>query len=260
MIAAGIDSGSTTTKVVLVGDDGQLLSQVVLPTGGDNRKTAEKAFGQAVTLAAVNQSKVEAIVATGYGRENIPLADRQVTEITCHATGMNVLFPQVRTILDIGGQDTKGIQIDGNGKVLDFVMNDKCAAGTGRFLAVMAHALEVQVDELAQLSQKSRSPVKISSMCTVFAESEVISLVAKGTPVFDIIKGVHDAVAERSLGLLRKLDHIEALAMSGGVAKNEGLVKSLEEKLKLKIKIPDFPQIVGAFGAATIARRTLQPV
>lgn len=254
MITAGIDIGSVGTKVAIV-QDGRLISCAVLPTGGNNRKTAETAYAEALARIDLSKDDVQKIVATGYGRENLPFADKHITEITCHAMGIHTLFPGIKTILDIGGQDTKGIQIDAEGKVTDFVMNDKCAAGTGRFLDVMSHALEVKVQDLPELSRKSEAPVKISCMCTVFAESEVISLVAKGTPIPDIIKGIHDAVAERSVILLRRLNVIEPMAMSGGVAYNKGLVDSLEEKLNTKINIPENPQIVGAFGAAILAQK-----
>ena len=255
MITAGIDIGSTTTKAVIVNHEGQLLGYSVIPTGGNNRKTAETVFAEAIIQADIGRDVVQQIYATGYGRENIPFADRHVTEITCHAMGIYKLFPGTKTIIDIGGQDTKGIQIDDEGKVMNFVMNDKCAAGTGRFLDVMAHALEVRVEDLTRLSQESTASVKISSMCTVFAESEVISQVAKGVPIPDIISGIHQAVAERSVILLRKLNIGAPIAMSGGVAKNRGLVSFLEEMLKTKINIPEYPQIVGAYGAAILAQR-----
>ena len=256
MATAGIDIGSVTTKAAVLDQDFQLLSYAVMPTGGNNRKTAETVLKLALTRANIGKADVKQIIATGYGRENVSFADRHITEITCHAMGIYTLFPGARTIIDIGGQDTKGIQIDKEGRVINFIMNDKCAAGTGRFLDVMAHALEVQVEDLARLSQESKCSIKISSMCTVFTESEVISLVAKGASIPDIIKGIHDAVAERSVILLKKLNVCEPVAMSGGVANNKGLVGSLEEKLGTKIKIPEHPQIVGALGAAVLAQKS----
>lgn len=255
MTTAGIDIGSTTTKAVIINREHWMIGYAVMPTGGNNRITAEKVFQEALSCANLKRGDVEYICATGYGRENVPFADRQVTEITCHAKGIHALFPGTRTIVDIGGQDTKSIQIDDTGRVVNFVMNDKCAAGTGRFLAVMANALGVSVEDLGNLSRKSTSEVKISSMCTVFAESEVVSLVAKGTPVPDIIRGIHNAIAVRSVILLKKLDTLEPVAMSGGVANNRGMVSCLEEKLNLKINIPEYPQIVGALGAAILARK-----
>lgn len=257
VITAGIDSGSTTTKAVIMGDKCQLISYAVMPTGGNNQKTALDVFLQALTRANLVRESVQQIYATGYGRENIPFADRYITEITCHAIGIHNIFPDTKTVIDIGGQDTKGIQIDSAGKVINFIMNDKCSAGTGRFLDVMAHALGVDVKDLPHLSQQAQSVVKISSMCTVFAESEVISLVARGVPVSDIIQGIHHAVAERTYILLKRLSITGPVAMSGGVANNDGMVGSLEEKFNTKIKIPEYPQIIGAYGAAYLAQTAI---
>jgi predicted CoA-substrate-specific enzyme activase len=255
MITAGIDIGSTTTKAVVLGEGRKLLGYSIKPTGGNNRRTAELVLEEAVGRARVTRDAVDQIFTTGYGRENIPFANRHITEITCHAMGVHAFCPEVRTIIDIGGQDTKGIQIDGEGKVVEFVMNDKCAAGTGRFLDVMAHALGMKVEDLASVSQQATSQIKISSMCTVFAESEVVSLVAKGVPAPDIVQGIHRAVAERSIILLKKLRFSKPIAMSGGVANNKGLVSSLEQKLEATLAIPEHPQIMGAFGAAALAQK-----
>lgn len=256
MITAGIDIGSTTTKAVVLGEGNALLGFAVKPTGGNNRRAAEEVLDQAAASAGVARGDLRQIFTTGYGRENIPFANKHVTEITCHAMGVHAFCPEVRTIVDIGGQDTKGIQIDGHGKVVEFVMNDKCAAGTGRFLEVMAHALGMTVQDLAEVSREATSRVKISSMCTVFAESEVVSLVAKGVPAPDIVWGIHQAVAERSVILLKKLRVAQPIAMSGGVANNRGLVSALEEKLGAPLRIPELPQIMGAVGAATLALRS----
>ncbi len=256
MITAGIDIGSATTKAVVLGDEKSLLAYSVKPTGGNNRKTAETVLEDALQKASLARERVERIFTTGYGRENIPFANRHITEITCHAMGVHSFFPEARTIIDIGGQDTKGIQIDAEGKVVEFVMNDKCAAGTGRFLEVMAHALGMKVEDLAGVSQQATSQIKISSMCTVFAESEVVSLVAKGVPTPDIVRGIHRAVAERSIILLKKMRFAQPIAMSGGVANNRGLVSSLEEKLEATLQIPTYPQIMGAFGAAALAQKS----
>lgn len=255
MITVGIDIGSLATKAVAINSHGQLLSESILLTGGNNRKSAEKVFDNVLAAARINGDELGGVVTTGYGRENVPFADRHVTEITCHAVGINALLPAARTIIEIGGQDTKCIHLDGGGKVLNFVMNDKCAAGTGRFCEVLANALGVRLDELGGLSQRSSETVKISSMCTVFAESEVVSLVAKGRPVTDIIRGVHDAIAERTTMLLKRLSLITPLAISGGVANNVGMIKCLEEKLNTTILVPEHPQIVGAMGAAILAQR-----
>lgn len=254
MITAGIDIGSATTKAVILNQDYEIQGFSILPTGANNRETAKIVFFDALNQSGIQHDNISKIYTTGYGRENIPFADKHITEITCHAKGVHSFFPDAKTIIDIGGQDTKGIQIDANGKVLDFVMNDKCAAGTGRFLDVMARALDIDVDALTDLAQQSTKVIKISSLCTVFAESEVVSLVAKGVPASDIVKGIHDAVAERSIIMLKRLNVIEPIAMSGGVAQNKGLVLSLEAKLGTTINIPEFPQIIGAFGAAVLAQ------
>jgi (R)-2-hydroxyacyl-CoA dehydratese activating ATPase len=256
MITAGIDIGSTTTKAVILGPGKTLLGHAVKPTGGNNRQAAEQVLQEALGKAGVDRKDLAQVFTTGYGRENIPFANRQITEITCHAIGVHSVFPDVRMIVDIGGQDTKGIQIDAEGKVVEFVMNDKCAAGTGRFLDVMAHALGMKVGELADAAGQATNKVKISSMCTVFAESEVVSLVAKGVATADIVWGIHRAVAERSAILLKRLKNAQPIAMSGGVAYNRGLVASLEEKLETTLKIPEHPQIMGAFGAAALAQRS----
>jgi predicted CoA-substrate-specific enzyme activase len=254
MITAGIDIGSTTTKAVLLNQDLKIIGFSLKPTGANNRETAKNVFYETLNQSGIQREHVFKIYTTGYGRENIPFADKHITEITCHAMGIHSFFPAAKTIIDIGGQDTKGIQIDKAGKVQNFVMNDKCAAGTGRFLDVMARALNIKVDALTDLAQQSTKIVKISSMCTVFAESEVVSLVAKGVPASDIIKGIHDAVAERSTIMLKRLNVMEPIAMSGGVAKNKGLVLCLEAKLGAAIKIPELPQFIGAVGAATLAQ------
>ena len=193
------------------------------------------------------------VVATGYGRIAVPFASKKVTEITCHARGAYHLFPQTRTVIDIGGQDSKVIRLGKDGRVVDFVMNDKCAAGTGRFLEVMARALEVSLEDMGRLSDLARERLTISSMCTVFAESEVVSLIAEGHPKEDIIRGLHDAVSERVAGMAERVGLENGVTMTGGVAKNAGVVRSLEERLGVKISRPEEPQIVGALGAALIA-------
>lgn len=254
MITAGIDIGSATTKAAIVNKNRQMLGFSVMPTGGNNRETAEVVFAEAINRSGIEKESIQKIYTTGYGRENIPFSDRHITEITCHAMGIHSSFPKAKTIIDIGGQDTKGIEIDPYGRVMNFVMNDKCAAGTGRFLDVMARALGLAVDDLGRLSEESANVIKISSMCTVFAESEVVSLVAKGVLASDIVRGIHNAVAERSTIMLKRLNVNQPIAMSGGVAKNRGLVQSLESKLGASINIPENPQMTGAFGAAVLAQ------
>lgn len=255
MIAVGLDIGSLSTEAVVLNDKNKILSYVIELTQGDCKNAAENVFYESLNKAKVSKEDVSNIVATGYGRDNISFAKKTVTEITCHALGAYFLFPETRTIIDIGGQDSKGIKLDGNGKVADFVMNDKCAAGTGRFLEVIAHAMGVKLTDLGKLSSQSKKLIPISSMCTVFAESEVVSLVAEGSTKSDIINGIHMAIAERIVTLLKRINIEEPVVMTGGVAKNEGVVRALENKLKIKINIPEEPQMVGALGAALIAKR-----
>lgn len=255
MITAGIDIGSLSTKAVLLNHKHEILSSVIELTSGDKAGAVEKVFDKVLKKVNLSKKDIAYVVSTGYGRSNIPFSNRQVTEITCHAVGAYFLFPETRTVLDVGGQDSKVISLDSFGQVSDFVMNDKCAAGTGRFLEVIAHAMGVTLDNLEELSFLSKRVLPISSMCTVFAESEVVSLVAEGCPKSDIIRGVHESIAERSINLLHKIKIAESFTMTGGVAKNKGVIRALEEKLQLKINISDEPQIVGAIGAALLAQR-----
>ncbi|MCG0277167.1 MAG: acyl-CoA dehydratase activase [Thermanaeromonas sp.] len=252
LITAGLDIGSLSTKAAIVAE-GQLLSFCILPTGRGGSEVAERALEEALNRANVKRKELKGIVATGYGRISIPFADRRVTEITCHARGAWHLFPEVATVIDIGGQDSKVIRVGPGGKVLDFEMNEKCAAGTGRFLEVMARALEVELGEMGKMAVKARRAAPISSTCTVFAESEVVSLLAEGRPLEEILKGLHYAVAERVVAMAQRLGWERPVVMSGGVAKNIGVVKSLEERLGTSLYIPAEPQILGALGAALLA-------
>jgi len=252
LIAAGIDVGSTTTKaVVLV--DGEWRGEALLPTGTNNRASAEEALAGALARAGVSREKVERIVATGYGRANIPFADKQVTEISCHGRGAHASFPPARTVIDVGGQDSKVIRLDGRGRVVDFVMNDKCAAGTGRFLEVMARALETDLLEMAALARRAPAAVSISSTCTVFAESEVISHLAQGRPKDEIIRGLFEAVVDRLEGMARRVGVEPKVAMTGGVALNGAIVEILSRHLGQAVHVPANPQLMGAYGAALIA-------
>ncbi len=252
MVVAGIDVGSLTAEVVLL-EEGKILHYVIIPTGANSKTAADKAMDTALEAAGLTRSDLRYIVATGYGRVSIDFADKRITEITCHGRGAHYLNPAVRTVIDIGGQDSKVISLSDKGKVLDFSMNDKCAAGTGRFLEVMAQALEVELDGLAGLSNRAQDTVSISSMCTVFAESEVVSLIARGLPRENIARGLHQAIADRTAGMVHRIGLEEAVMITGGVAKNGAVVGALNEKLKTKIIVPDEPQIAGALGAALLA-------
>ena len=250
---AGIDIGSTMTKVVIISD--RLEASLIGPTGPEHRKLANKVMEEALSLAGIRFGDLKYIVATGYGRINVPFADKQVTEITCHARGLHHVLPTVKTVVDIGGQDSKGIKIK-DGKVTDFVMNDKCAAGTGRFLEVIADALGVPLGELGALSLTAAHAAPISNTCTVFAEHEVINQLASGESVANLIAGIHDAVATRVYALVRKLKVEQDVAVTGGGAKNIGLVKALENKFGYPLKVPPEPLITGALGAALIGKET----
>jgi predicted CoA-substrate-specific enzyme activase len=254
MIAAGIDIGSLSTEAVVFDKERGMLGYSIVLTGGSSKEASQLSLQQAVGNANVTRNKIKRIVSTGCAREIAEFADQKITEITCIAQGVSHLFPECRTIIDIGGQDTKVIRVDGKGRVLEFDMNDKCAAGTGRFLEVMAKALTVELDQMGERSLQYKNELTISSICTVFAESEVVSLVSEGHPVEDILHAIHNAIADRTLGLLERIGEVEPpVVMTGGVAKNIGVVKALEEKLETPLTIYSEPQIVGALGAALLA-------
>jgi (R)-2-hydroxyacyl-CoA dehydratese activating ATPase len=248
---AGVDIGSTMTKVVIMSD--RIEASLIGPTGPEHRKLAHKVMEEALGRAGLRFEDISYVVATGYGRINVPFADKQVTEITCHARGLHSLLPTAKTVVDIGGQDSKGIKIKG-GKVADFVMNDKCAAGTGRFLEVIADALGVALTDLGALSLSAREITPISNTCTVFAEQEVVNQLATGEPVANLIAGVHEAIATRVYAMVRKLKVEPDVAITGGGAKNAGLVRALEVKFGFPVLVPPEPLITGALGGALIGR------
>ena len=251
-IVAGVDIGSVSTEALLLKGD-RMMAYSIIPTGSNSKKAGESAMNETLAKANMKFKDIDYVVATGYGRISVPFANEKITEITCHAKGAHFLFPKVRTIIDIGGQDSKAIRVDSSGNVFDFAMNDKCAAGTGRFLEVMSRALDIKLDDVGKISLKSKNPAKISSMCTVFAESEVVSLVAEGTSQKDIVSGICDAISSRIAAMVSRVGIEPGLIISGGVAKNLGVVKALENKLDLNATIPKEPQIVVALGAALLA-------
>jgi predicted CoA-substrate-specific enzyme activase len=252
MITAGIDIGSITAKAAIV-EDGRLLASKVMFTGYNAEAAGSKVYEDLLAQAGLDRSAVSKIVSTGYGRNSVKFADKTFTEIMAHAAGAFFLNPKTKTIIDIGGQDSKAMTLDEKGKVKNFVMNDKCAAGTGRFLEVMARALEVNLDEFGAMSLQSDKPSKISSLCTVFAESEVISLIARGEKRPDIIAGIHESIASRVSSMLARVGVQEPVMMSGGVARNAGVVDALEKKLRVKIEVSAYAQVNGAVGAALLA-------
>ncbi len=270
MKTVGIDVGSLSTKSAVMDDDLKVIASDVVLTGGSNRAATEMTYDNVLKKAGLTRDDIDFVVTTGYGRENVPFADKHVSEITCHGIGMHLQNPEIRSIMEIGGQDSKAILIDDEGHVETFAMNDKCAAGCGRFLEVTARAMGMELKDLGEVSKRSTSSVRISNTCTVFAETEIVSLVADGTPVPDIVKGVHNSIATRAASLLRSVgirhrrdtgasdngqSGVGPVGMSGGVALNSGVVRALEETLETEIYIAENPQVRGAIGAAYIGQR-----
>ena len=253
MYVLGIDSGSTSTNAVIMDQDRNIKAFSVVRTGAKSGESAERILTDVLGKAGLQREDLSWIVSTGYGRVSIPFADETVTEISCHGKGAHYFNPRIRTILDIGGQDSKAIRLDEKGEVIDFVMNDKCAAGTGRFLEAIARTLEVGIDELGPIALQSTEKITITSMCTVFAESEVISLIANNTEKADIADGICRAIADKAFSLLKRVGLEEEFMMTGGVAKNPGVVHAVEEKLQSRLYICPEPEIVGAAGAALYA-------
>jgi predicted CoA-substrate-specific enzyme activase len=251
---AGIDIGSTMTKVVIVNRDGMIVSSVIGPTGVEHRHLALKVMDEAIKKAGLAFEQLDFIVSTGYGRINVPFNDKQITEITCHSRSIRALFPTARILIDIGGQDSKGIKLDSDGKVVNFVMNDKCAAGTGRFLEVIAEALGIKLTEMGELSLRAKEYVKISNTCTVFAEHEVTTRLTEGSTISEIVAGLHEAFAARVVNMVRSLGIEKDVVVTGGGAKNIGLVKAIEDKVGFPVLVPPEPLLTGALGAALLGR------
>lgn len=255
MYFAGVDIGSTMTKVVLMDKSINLLSAIKGPTGPEHRQLANEVMRQALEQANLQIDDISCIVATGYGRVNVPFADRQITELSCHTRGVSKLFPNVRTAIDIGGQDTKCMKID-SGKLTSFVMNDKCAAGTGRFLELTAAALGIRLEDMGDISLKATKKIQISNMCTIFAQQEVVALLSRGEKLENIVAGLHDALASRIAVLARRLGIKPDLVLTGGVAKNTGMVRAMKESLGCELFVPEEPLLTGALGAAILAKET----
>ncbi len=253
MICAGIDAGSRTLKVVLWdGDSHKVVGQAVSDQGIDQARLAESLFDAVLQDRGLARKDIGRVVATGYGRNAVAFADTTITEITCHAKAVRTLVPDAATVVDIGGEDSKLIRLDSHGKVRDFAMNDRCAAGTGRFLEVVARRLETGLDALGEMASSSRTPASISRMCVVFAETEIIGLLAGHTPVEDIIAGVQAAIASRVAGLAgRRAD--PPVVFTGGVARVSGMRAALESALGQRVVVAPDPQLTGALGAALLA-------
>ncbi len=254
---AGIDVGSLSTEAVIVDSDQRLLSYSIVNTGINSSAAAEEALAEALQKAELPRNCIAKIIATGFGRAAVAAAHKRMTEITCHAVGAQQLFPEVRTVIDIGGQDSKVIHVGRDGQLVDFAMNDKCAAGTGRFLEIMAKRLEVKLEKFGDLALLAEKAVPISNICTVFAESEVVSLVAQNHPIDEIIRGLHVAIVNRIWNQVQTVGVHGKVALTGGVALNRGVVNLLEEKLEQTLEIYSEPQIVGALGAAILASKYL---
>jgi (R)-2-hydroxyacyl-CoA dehydratese activating ATPase len=253
MICAGIDAGSRSIKVVLLDfEAGRILGRGIADQGVEQERLAAELFESTCHEARVARAGIEAIVATGYGRKSVRIADTTITEITCHARGVHQLAPDVRTIIEIGGQDSKCLTLEDGGRVRDFAMNDRCAAGSGRFLEVVAARLNVDLVTLGELSRQSQKPALISSMCVVFAETEIIGLLAEGIPAPDIAAGVQNAIAQRVVALAAR-SVAEPVYFTGGVALQPGMTRALEAALACPVKISPLPQFTGALGAAILA-------
>ena len=251
---AGTDLGSTMTKVVIIDLKGKIRAYIAGPTGAEHRRMVNRVMDEALKQANLSIEEITYIVATGYGRINVPFADRQITELTCHAKGIASMFPKAKTVIDIGGQDAKGLKLGPNGKLLNFVMNDRCAAGTGRFLEVIAGTLGLKLEELGPISLKAKNKVSITSLCTIFAEQEVVNNLSDGVALEDIAAGLHDAVTGRVCRMARKLKIEPDVVFTGGVAKNVGMVRAMKENLGQEIFVPEEPLLSGALGAAILAK------
>lgn len=253
MKTAGIDIGSITTKAVIL-DDKKILGSKIIFTGYQAELAGKEIFAELLEELALDANAIGHVIATGYGRNSVRFASKTLTEIICHAAGAYYLNPCIRLVIDVGGQDSKVMVLDTQGKVKDFLMNDKCAAGTGRFLEVMARALEVDLASFAALSLRAQKPARISNLCTVFAESEVISLIATGEPRENIIAGIHEAMSTRVAALVHRIGLVEPIMLTGGVAQNAGFVKALEQQLGKQISTSPYAQVNGALGAAVLAK------
>ena len=253
--AAGVDVGSTQTKAVIIDDGLAIVGRALVDTGASVTLAAQNAYQAAVRDGDIHEEEegVGFIVGTGYGRYKVTFGDAQTTEISCHGRGAVHMYPETRTVVDMGGQDTKAIRVSPSGEILDFVMNDKCAAGTGRFLGAAATALDIPLGDLGPTALKSGRPVKISTTCTVFADSEILSWLGKGKKVEDILMGVHRSVVSRALSLMRRVGIEREVTFTGGVANNLGMVAVLNEELGFPVNVSSDSHYMGALGAALFA-------
>jgi predicted CoA-substrate-specific enzyme activase len=255
---AGVDVGSTQTKAVIVDESHRIVGRSLIVTGANVSRAAEKAFVAACESIALARDAVGYVVGTGYGRYKVTFGDTQITEITCHARGAQSLFPATRTVIDMGGQDTKAIKVGPDGSVVDFSMNDKCAAGTGRFLSAAADVTGVSLEEIGALALAAKSPVRLTSVCTVFVESDIMSYLAQRKTVEDILGGVHKAIATRTMSLVRRVGVEPEVTFTGGVSRNVGMVRALEAVLGTALNVSVEGHFMGALGAALFALERAQ--
>ena len=251
--AAGVDVGSTQTKAIIVDEQKRIVARSLTDTGAYLVRAADRAFQTALDEAGLSRSEVEQVIGTGYGRFKVEFGDAQVTEISCHAKGAWALIPATRTVIDIGGQDTKAIKVSDRGEVLDFAMNDKCAAGSGRFLTNSAEAVGLQVSEMGERSMAAKQPVRLSTVCTIFVESDILQYLAQGKKVEDILAGVHGSIAARTVALVRRVGAESEVTFTGGVSRNVGIVKAVEGKLAMHVNVSPDSHYTGALGAAIFA-------
>lgn len=251
--AAGVDVGSTQTKTIIIDEHRRIVGRSLTDTGANVMRAAESAFQQALGDGGIREEEVEYVVGTGYGRYKVTFGNTQVTEISCHGRGAVHMFPRTRTVLDMGGQDTKAISVSQSGEIQDFCMNDKCAAGTGRFLDAASSALDIPLGDLGPTALRGERPVKISTTCTVFAESEVLSWLGKGKKIEDILLGVHESIASRSVGLLRRVGIHEEVTFTGGVARNVAMVETINRRIDGQVNVGGESHFIGALGAALFA-------
>lgn len=251
--AAGVDVGSTQTKAVIINEHKEIVGRSLIDTGANVIMAAEHSYAEALKNGKLREVEVEYIIGTGYGRYRVTFGNAQVTEITCHGRGAVHMFPQTRTVIDMGGQDTKAIRVSPTGEIVDFCMNDKCAAGTGRFLGAAAAALDIPLDDLGTRALEHTKAVRISTTCTVFAESEVLSWLGKGKKIEDILWGVHQSIASRSSSLMRRVGLEDEITFTGGVTRNIAMVTALEERLERKMNVSEESHYMGALGAALFA-------
>lgn len=253
LFAAGVDVGSTQTKAVILDRARAVVGRSLRMTGARIVEAADKALEEAAASAGITRDRIAFVIGTGYGRFKVTAGDAQVTEISCHARGAHFFFPQTRTVIDMGGQDTKAIRVGPDGDVLDFAMNDKCAAGTGRFLGTSAEVLGLKLDDLGPIALRATEPVRMTSVCTVFVESDIMSYLAQKKTVENILGGVHRAIATRTVSLTRRVGIEPEVTFTGGVSRNPGMVRALEEALQVKLNVSPDAHFIGALGAALFA-------